>query len=122
MTAHADHPISSNDESHDRDLNRHRADEQRNARAELVERLHDRGIAISGGESLESVVELFEAVEAFERAVEAAGGDLMVDTPPSHEPDDPHFVLPRREAEESLAPYTDRIRRATDRVRSPRAD
>ncbi|HEY4130371.1 MAG TPA: hypothetical protein VGM50_07115 [Gemmatimonadaceae bacterium] len=122
MTAHPEHPISSDDESRDRDLNRHRADEQRNARAELVERLYDRGIEIGASESLESVVDLFESVEAFERAVEAAGGDLMVDTPPSHEPDDPRFVLPRRNASESVDAYTDRIRHAADRARSPRAD
>jgi hypothetical protein len=121
MAAH-DHPISSNDEARDNDLNRHRSDEQRNARAELVERLYDRGIDVGSAESMESVVELFEAVEVFERAVEAAGGDLMVDTPPSHEPDDPRFVLPRHERAESLATYTDRVRSATTKVHSPRAD
>jgi 5-enolpyruvylshikimate-3-phosphate synthase len=122
MTDRADHPISSDDESHDRELNRHRGDEQRTVRAELVDRLNERGIEIRASESSEDVVDLYEAVEAFEAAVEARGGDLMVDTPPSHEPDDPRFVLPQRESGESLSALTLRIRGATDGIRSSRAD
>lgn len=122
MPDHTDSPVTSTNESHDRDLNRHRRDEERRARSELVGRLLDRAIEVDAGASDEIVVELWEAVEAFEAGVEARGGDLMVDSPPSHEPDNPRFVLPRREASEPLDRFTARIRAATDRLRSSRAD
>src|SRR5947209_4322277 len=102
MAERNDSPISSGDERFERDLNRHRGDEQRRARVEVAGRLRDRGIAIGDNDSIEIVVELLEAVEAFERAVEAKGGDLMVDTAPAREPDNPQFVLPRRKSGETL--------------------
>jgi hypothetical protein len=122
MPNHDESPITSHDEAHERDLNRHRRDEERSARRELTDRLADRGITVADSDSDEAVVELWEAVEAFERSVEARGGDLMVDTPPSHEPDDPRFVMPRREASESLASYTAKVHEATSHLRAPRAD
>ena len=110
------HPITTGDESHERELDRHRASEQRDALTESLDRLDMRGIDASDGSS-ESVVELLEAVEAFERAVIAAGGDLMVDTPPSTQPDNARFVLPRRSGDESVLDFTKRVRAATDRLR-----
>jgi hypothetical protein len=68
------------------------------------------------------VVEALEAVEAFEQAVEAHGGDLMVDSYPAAEPDDERFVLPMRTNEESLVRYAGRVRAATDELGGPRAD
>jgi hypothetical protein len=60
-------------------------------------------------------------VERFEAAVEAHGGDLMVDDLRSVEPDDPHFVLPRRAAGEGIRAYMGRIDDATARLqRHPR--
>jgi hypothetical protein len=122
MPEHEESPITSHDEAHERDMNRHRRDEERSARRELADRLADRGITIADADSDEAVVELWEAVEAFERSVEARGGDLMVDTPPSHEPDDPRFVMPRREGTESLSTYTARIHASTNQLRAPRGD
>jgi len=122
MPNHDESPITSHDEAHERDLNRHRRDEERSARRELTDRLADRGITVSDADRDEAVVELWEAVEAFERSVEAHGGDLMVDTPPSHEPDDPRFVMPRREGTESLASYTAKVRESANRLRAPRGD
>lgn len=122
MREPADNPIASTNEAHERDLNRHRGDEQRRVRVEVIERLNDRRIDVTNDDSLESVVEMLDAVESFERAVEARGGDLMVDTPPTRQPDNPAFVLPRREARESLDAYASRVRTATDRIRAPRAD
>jgi hypothetical protein len=122
MPNHEESPITSHDEAHERDLNRHRRDEERSARRELTDRLADRGITVADTDGDEAVVELWEAVEAFEQSVEARGGDLMVDTPPSHEPDDPRFVMPRRESSESLAGYTARIRESAVQLRAPRAD
>jgi len=111
----APHPITTGDEAHERELDRHRASEQRDALTEALDRLDMRGVDASDG-SLEAVVDLLEAVEAFERAVIAAGGDLMLDTPPSTQPDDPRFVLPRRSGDESILDFTKRVRAATSQL------
>jgi hypothetical protein len=110
------HPITAGDEAHERELDRHRASEQRDALNEALDRLEMRGIDASDGSS-ETVVELLEAVEAFERAVIASGGDLMLDTPPARQPDNPLFVLPRRSGDESVLEFTKRVRAATSRLR-----
>jgi hypothetical protein len=73
---------------------------------------------LSGDERPEDLADLLSAVERFEAAVEARGGDLMVDDLNSSEPDDPHFVLPPRAAEESVRDYIARIDEATLQVRS----
>jgi hypothetical protein len=44
----------------------------------------------------------------------AAGGDLMVNSPESADPQDKRFVLPARESGESIADYRERIVAATD--------
>ena len=111
--------IGAADEEHERDLNVNRAEEQRAASAAAVRRLNDLGIHVDDVESSEVVADLLEAVEVFERAVEAAGGDLMVDTPPSQLPDDPRFVLPRRLDDESLSAYTSRVRLAAHHLNEP---
>jgi hypothetical protein len=110
-------PISASDESRERDLNIHRSEEQRGARDQAIARLHARGIEVDADTPMETVGDLLEAVEAFERAVEAHGGDLMIDTPPARQPDDPRFVLPTRNADESLASLERRIRSASQRLR-----
>ena len=108
--------ISSGNESRDRDLNRHRGDDQRRAVAEAVVRLRARGIEIAEDERPEDVVRVLEAVETFERAVQACGGDLMVDTPPSRRPGNPRFALPRRRDDESTRDFAVRIRALADRL------
>ena len=60
---------------------------------------------------------LLSAVEAFESAVEAHGGDLMVDDLKSVQPDDRHFVLPRRAHAEPIRAYIGRIAAATSGLR-----
>jgi hypothetical protein len=90
---------------------------------ELASRLRARGVAVSDGDSPDAVVRLLEAVEAFERAVEARGGDLMMDEPPAKgeaEPDDPHFLLPKRRANESVEQYIERLAAVTAAVREHR--
>ena len=57
------------------------------------------------------------SVERFEAAVEAHGGDLMVDDLKSAQPDDRHFVLPRRESGEAVRDYIARIDAATGALR-----
>src|SRR5437870_10191034 len=68
------------------------------AAAEVTARLRSRGITVTGGENPEDLVDLLSAVERFEAAVEAHGGDLMVDDLKSSRPDDSHFVMPPRAA------------------------
>lgn len=87
-------------------------------------RLEGLFIRLDGRETAEELVAILEAVERFEQAVESAGGDLMVDEgprPDAVQPDDPHFVLPRRESGESVTSYLERLATATDHVRHHRA-
>jgi hypothetical protein len=90
--------------------------------AETVsDRLRARGVSMREDDSAEDVVRVLEAVEAFEGAVVAAGGDLMVDEPPPEghaQPDDPRFRLPVRGEGEPAGLYLDRIARATEVIRA----
>jgi len=121
MADRPNHPISSTDESHERDLNRRRGAERRDVKIEELGRLRARGINIDSNAPSEAIVEVLEAVEMFEHAVETRGGDLMIDTPPVREPDNPDFVLPSLQEDESLADFARRIRTAAARL-APRAD
>src|SRR4029077_7264714 len=97
---------------------------RREAAAEVTSRLRSRGIEVSGADAPEDLVDLLAAVERFEGAVEAHGGDLMVDDLKSSRPDDPHFVLPRRSRGEALRAYIGRVVQVTGVLRPPprRAD
>ena len=90
-----------------------RAREERTAAAEVTARLRRRGVEVSAADSAEDVVDLLSAVERFEAAVERHGGDLMVDDLRSSEPDDRHFVVPRRNPTESARAYIARVDQAT---------
>jgi hypothetical protein len=81
--------------------------------AEVTARLRGRGITVTGRETPEDLVDLLSAVERFEAAVEAHGGDLMVDDLKSSRPDDSHFVVPRRAPREAARAYIGRIDAAT---------
>ena len=99
-----------------RDDNRERA----RVAESLAGRLAARGVDVHADDSPDAIVLLLEHVEAFERAVEAGGGDLMVDEPPAHhegEPDDPHFLLPQRGDDESPSAYAKRLVDATLAIR-----
>jgi len=94
---------------------------------DYADRLTTLGIRLTGTERPQELLEMVEAVDRFESAVESHGGDLMMDEGPggrTTEPDDPHFALPVRSEQESVAAYLDRLARATDEVRRhpPRAD
>ena len=87
--------------------------------ADIAARLGERGVDVTGDESSEELVTLLETLERFERAVQAKGGDLMVDEGPSGaklQPDDVQFVIPTRSADESVGRYTRRIEEATRAV------
>ena len=96
--------------------NKREAGEDR-AAAEVADRLRQRGVAVTGAERSDDLADLLSAVERFEKAVEAHGGDLMVDDLKSPQPDDRHFVLPRREHAESIRSYVIRIDGATEGLR-----
>jgi hypothetical protein len=90
---------------------------------ELTSRLRARGIEVEAADTPDDVIDLLEAVEVFEEAVEAQGGDLMVDEPPTAgkaQPDDRDFLLPVRAADESVKQYIKRLGAATEAVRERR--
>jgi hypothetical protein len=101
----------------ERTLNPHRREEQDRAAAELRARLEARGVSVAPGDSGDDLANLDDAVERFDRAVERAGGDLMVDALPSHEPHEARFVLPARAADEAAGAQIDRIGAAAARLR-----
>jgi hypothetical protein len=93
------------------------AEERSAAVAEVAARLRSRGITVTGAERPEELADLLSAVERFEATVEAHGGDLMVDDLKSAQPDDRHFVVPRRAPAEAVRTYIGRIDEATARLR-----
>ena len=100
-----------------RDLNPNRVEEERHARQEAEYRLSERGMRVDREDSDEDVADLLDAVERFEAAVEARGGDLFVNRIGSSEPEDPAYVPPERREGESAAEYRLRIETATDALR-----
>lgn len=98
--------------------------ERRRAEEEISSRLRDRGVRLTGRETGDELVNLLDAVERFEAAVENSGGDLMMDEPVGAgspiAPDDVAFVLPRRNNGESVAEFIGRISLATSRARGKR--
>lgn len=108
------------DETRDDALDAHRGTQRDGVTAGVAARLRARGVVLTDSETGQDLVALLEAVERFERAVEARGGDLMVDEGPggrTSEPDDPTFVLPRRAARESVPDYVARVDRAVGALR-----
>ena len=102
-------------------------DDVRRVSREFADRLATLGIRLTGTERPQELLDMVEAVDRFEAAVESHGGDLMMDEGPrgrTTEPDDPHFALPMRADHEPVAQYLERLARATDAVRRhpPRAD
>ena len=95
-----------------------REDQRRHVRDELEAWLRHRYIPLFGSESDEEVLSMVNAVERFEAAVMAAGGDLMVDSPESSEPEHPEFVVPRRRDDEAPDAYVARVHFAADRVQA----
>src|SRR3989454_12769290 len=106
-----------NYEDLERSLDPHRAQEQDAAAAEVAARLRQRGITVTGAERPDALADLLSAVERFEAVVEAHGGDLMVDDLKSSQPDDSHFVVPRRGHGETVRAYVVRIDEAAARLR-----
>lgn len=83
---------------------------------ELVSRLHQKGLMLSGDASDADLADLLSAIEQFEAAVEKAGGDLFVDSLQSSEPERPEWVLPRMRDDETVRDYMNRVNEATARL------
>lgn len=89
--------------------------------SQLRQRLEARGVLVHEHDNADELGSITEAVESFESAVEARGGDLMVDEPPAGkraQPDNPAFVLPKRNANESAHAFISRIDSATAQLRA----
>ena len=104
-------------EREQRDLNPNRVEEERHARQEVEYRLSERGITVERSDSDEEVADLLDAIERFEAAVEAKGGDLFVNRIGSPEPEDPAFVPPARGEREPAPEYRRRIEAAMEGIR-----
>ncbi len=97
-------------------LDPHRTEERTNAATEIAGRLLQKGIDVSSDEDPALLADLLSAVEKFEAAVEAKGGDLMVNTPDSTDPQNPSFVVATRNANEDMETYIRRINEAADNL------
>ena len=104
-----DHENTQSDEARQRILDPHRQEEQARAREESEARLADRGIEVRPGDNFDDVAELQDAIERFEQEVQRLGGDLMVNHLGSSRPEDPAFVPPARDPDESIGTYLRRL-------------
>lgn len=93
-----------------------RREERTALHSELLARLDQKGVRLSATGSDAELADLLTAIDVFEAAVENAGGDLMVDSPDSSEPERPEWVLPHPREDESVAAYTERVNHAITRV------
>jgi hypothetical protein len=112
----ANHPEPDRYERAQEALDPHRRETRASVTAELAAKLAARGVRLNGDETSDETADILDAVERFERAVQARGGDLMVDQRPGgqpSEPDDRQFVIPDRHADESVDAYLERVREAT---------
>lgn len=92
-------------------------DEQRkHIRDEFEAWLRHRYVPLFGSESDEEVLSMVNAIERFESAVSAVGGDLMIDSPDSADPEHPEHLIPRRRDDEAPDAYVARVHFAADRV------
>ena len=87
--------------------------------AEVSNRLGELGVWLSGDEKPEDLALVLEAIERFELAVQTHGGDLMVDEGPdgnTTQPDHARFALPKRNADESVDQYLERLEHARAQI------
>jgi len=98
------------------DLDPHRRAEREGAVMELAGRLRQKGVLVTGRETSSELDDIITAVERFEAAVVARGGDLFVNTPFSDQPEDPQFVIPQRTPGEDAESYAARINEAAARL------
>ena len=109
-------------EQSQRDVNPSREADQARAKAIAIARLRGRDVVLTGAETSDQLVRLLSAVEEFERTVGRCGGDSMVNTIRSSEPEHQAFVLPVRNIDEPAGAYVARVRLATERLTAQLAD
>jgi len=95
-----------------------RREERRSLHSSMMARLDQKGVHLETDATDSELADLLSSIDEFEAAVERAGGDLMVDSPDSSEPERQEFVLPHPADDESVAVYTRRVRSATARLRA----
>ena len=95
-------------------LDPHRREERVNAAVEITARLQQKGIDAGSDEDPSLLADLLSAVERFETAVSNRGGDLLVNSPTSTDPQNPEFVVPLRVADETFEGYVRRVNEAAD--------
>lgn len=103
-------------EDDQRDLNPHRDEERRHATDVIESQLRRRGIRVTGSESSDEAADILSAVERFEAAVSALGGDRFVNDPRSQDPEDKRFVVPERHDDERGSEYARRVLDAAERL------
>lgn len=106
-------------EERQQELNPHRQEERDHAADMAYSQLRQRGVNVTGEEGAADLATLVEAVERFEAAVSALGGDRMTNAPDSNQPDDPRLVLPRRRDDEGVRDYVRRVEQATEALGTP---
>ena len=84
-------------EEQQEDLDPHRREERNAAAVELAGRIRQKGVFLTGRETSAQLDDLMTAIDRFEGAVIARGGDLFVNMPTSSPPENPEFVIPRRQ-------------------------
>lgn len=101
-------------------LDPHRKEEREGAATEIAGRLAQKGLEVSSSEDSAMLADLLSAVERFEAAVIWRGGDPMVNMPTSTDPENPAYVLPERNGDESLEAYATRVGTAAAALEGPR--
>ena len=97
-------------------LDPHRREERNAAAVELAGRIRQNGVLLTGRETSAQLDDLMTAIDRFEAAVIARGGDLFVNTPSSNPPENPDFVIPFRVPGEDPEAYAARINEAAERL------
>jgi hypothetical protein len=98
------------------DLDPHRREERDSAAIEIAGRLRQKSVLLTGRETSAQLDDLLTAVDRFEAAVIARGGDLFVNSPTSHPPENPDFVIPQRIPGEDPGAYAARINASAERL------
>ena len=97
-------------------LDPHRREERDGAAMEIAGRVRQKGVLLTGVETSAELDDLLTAIDRFEAAVIMRGGDLMVNTPTSRPPENPEFVIPRRQLNEDVEAYAARIQGAAEQL------
>jgi hypothetical protein len=103
-------------EEQQEDLDPHRREERDATALELAGRIRQRGVLLTGRETSGQLDDLMTAIDRFEAAVVARGGDLFVNTPSSDQPENADFVVPVRIPGEDAEAYAARNNAAAERL------